>query len=177
MSQKKGHFKLQYDRFRHFWASACHTSSKKFHIFKGFQMCVIIFPIWFLFNCNSGLQPTQPQLTFLFLIRTFLAPRQSHWLQFFPCHQANLRFPLRACVAGCSKHLHELLVSKTKPQHCNYNMTINRANQQLTQQHLSSTQSETAALCDIYEKQEEGKNKNIPRKAFIELSAGFYIGE
>ncbi len=82
--------------------------------------------------CNDGPQPTQPQQTFLFLIRKFLAPRQSHWLQFFPCDRANLRFPLSVCMAGCSKHLHELPVSKTKPQHCNYHMTINRVNQQLT---------------------------------------------
>lgn len=149
---QKVHFQSQYYSICLFWTAACHTSSKKFHIFKGFPICVIIFPIWFLFDCNNGPQPTQPQQTFLFLIRKFLAPRQSHWLQFFPCHQANLRFSLRDCMAGCSKHLHELLVSKTKPQHCNYNMTINRANQQLTQQLFSSTQSETAALCDIYGK-------------------------
>ena len=102
--------------------------------------------------CNDGLQPAQPQQTFLFLIRTFLAPRQSHWLQFFPCDQANLRFPSSVCMAGCSKHPREPPVSKTKPQHCNYDMTINRANQQLTQQHLSSTQAESAALCDPYKK-------------------------
>lgn len=59
-------------------------------------------------------------------------------------------------MAGCSKHLHELLVSKTKPQHCNYNTTINRPNQQLTQQHGRSTQSDTAALCDdISEKKQD----------------------
>lgn len=139
-------------------------------------MCVWSFsPIWFLFNCNSGLQPTQPQLTFLFLIRTFLAPRQSHWLQFFPCHQANLRFPLRARVAGCSKHLHELLVSKTKPQHCNYNMTINRANQQLTQQHLSSTQFwDGSAVWHLWKtRRRRRKNQEYPMEDIHRAVSGF----
>lgn len=88
--------------------------------------------------CNNGPQPTQPQQTFIFLIRKFLAPRQSHWLQFVPCDQANFRFPLSGCSAGCSKRLHGPPVSKTKPQRCNYNTTINPANQPFDPNNISA---------------------------------------
>lgn len=137
---------------------------RNFTYSKGFRcVCVIIFPIWFLFNCNSGLQPTQPQLTFLFLIRTFLAPRQSHWLRFFPCHQANLRFPLRdPCGSLFQTSSWAARFQNKAAAHCNYNMTINRANQQLTQQHLSSTQFWDGSAVWHFWKTRRRKNQEYP---------------
>lgn len=49
-----------------------HFIKRKFHIFKGFQMCVIIAPqICFPLDRSRDPEPTKPQLTFLFLIRKF----------------------------------------------------------------------------------------------------------
>lgn len=140
-------------------------------ILKGLRS-VIISPVWFLFYCKWP-TASATQHTFLFLIRTFLGSRQPQWLQLFPCDKANLRFPLSVCMTGCSKLLHKLPVSKTKPQHCNYSMTINRANQQLAQQHLNSTQSERA----VWPVWKENKRKSCCRYSLgNELSAVFYIG-
>ena len=90
----------------------------------------------------NGSRPTPDLQTALFLIGKFLARDRLSGCAPSPEIKLISGFPLSICVAGCFKRLHELPVSKTKPQHCNYNLTINLANQQLTQQHLSSTQSE-----------------------------------
>lgn len=71
-------------------------------------------------------------------------------------------------MAACSKHLHELLVSKTKPQHCNYNMTINRAKPAVdpTTFQLHPVWG-SSTVWHLWKEKETKKNKNIPLKTFI----------
>lgn len=58
-----------HDVFCCFWNY--HTSSKLLHVTfsKSFGSSWSFFRVWFLFNCNKGPEPAQPQHTFLVLIR------------------------------------------------------------------------------------------------------------